>query len=33
MFGKCKKKLVGRNNKYISTQNTITCIIVIIAFI
>lgn len=33
MFGKCKKKLVGRNNKYISTQNTITCFIVIIAFI
>ena len=31
MFGKCKKK-PGRT-KYISTQNTITCFIVIIAFI
>lgn len=33
LFGKCKKKLVGRNNKYISTQHTLTCFIVIIAFI
>ena len=31
LFGKCKKK-PGRT-KYISTQNTITCFIVIIAFI
>lgn len=31
LFGKCKKK-PGRT-KYISTQNTITCFIVIIAFV
>ena len=31
IFGKCKKK-PGRT-KYISTQNTLTCFIVIIAFI
>ena len=30
-FGKCKKKKLRAS--YISTQNTITCIIVIVAFI
>ena len=32
-FGRCKKKLAGRNNKYISSQKTLTCFIVILATI